>query len=60
MREGKGPMNGVYRKVATIIVILLFASCASPKIAHFVNLEAKESESDTMVILTMNRNPTQW
>lgn len=59
MREGKGPMNGVYRKAATIIVILLFVSCASPKIAHFVNLEAKESESGTMVILTTSE-PVQY
>ncbi len=50
-------MNGVDRKAATIIVILLFVSCIprlTPKIAHFVNLEAKESESDTMVILTIS------
>jgi polysaccharide export outer membrane protein len=55
MSGGKGPMNGVYRKAATIIVILLFVSCVprmTPRIAHFVNLEAKESESNTMVILT--------
>ena len=51
-------MNGVYRKAATIIVILLFVSCVprlAPKIAHFVNLEAKESESNTMVILTTSQ-----
>jgi polysaccharide export outer membrane protein len=62
MREGKDPMNGLYRKAATIIVILLFVSCISqqsPKIAHFVNLEAKESESDTMVILTISE-PVQY
>ena len=62
MREGKGPMNGVDRKAATIIVILLFVSCIprlAPKIAHFVNLEAKESESDTMVILTISE-PVQY
>lgn len=62
MREGKGPMNGVYRKAATIIVILLFVSCfarISPKVAHFVNLEAKESESGTMVILTTSE-PIQY
>ncbi len=55
-------MNGLYRKAATIIVILLFVSCIprfSPKIAHFVNLEAKESESDTMVILTISE-PVQY
>ena len=55
-------MNGVYRKAATIIVILLFVSCIprlSPKIAHFVNLEAKESESGTMVILTTSE-PVQY
>jgi len=52
-------MNGVDRKAVTIIVILLFFSCASPKIAHFVNLEAKESESDTMVILTTSE-PVQY
>jgi len=59
MREGKGPMNGVYRKAATIIVILLFVSCASPKIAHFVNLDTKESPSETMVILTTSQ-PVQY
>jgi len=55
-------MNGVYRKAATIIVILLFVSCfarISPKVAHFVNLEAKESESGTMVILTTSE-PIQY
>jgi len=62
MIEGMGSMNGVYRKATTIIVILLFVSCIprlSPKIAHFVNLEAKESESGTMVILTTSE-PVQY
>jgi polysaccharide export outer membrane protein len=62
MHEGKGPMNPMYRKAATIIVILLFASCIahiSPKVAHFVNLEARESESNTMVILTTSQ-PVQY
>jgi polysaccharide export outer membrane protein len=62
MREGKDPMNGVYRKAAIIIVILLFVSCIpqlSPKVLHFVNLEVKESESDTMVILTISE-PVQY
>ncbi len=55
-------MNGVDKKAATIIVILLFVSCIPrlvPKIAHFVNLEVKESESDTMVILTISQ-PVQY
>ncbi|GAF72545.1 unnamed protein product, partial [marine sediment metagenome] len=62
MREEKDPMNGVYRKAATIIVILLLVSCfarLAPKVAHFVNLEAKESESGTMVILTTSE-PVQY
>ncbi len=55
-------MNGVYRKAAIIIVILLFVSCIpqlSPKVLHFVNLETKESESYTMVILTISE-PVQY
>ena len=62
MRGGKGPMNGEDRKAATIFVILLFVSCIprlAPKVAHFVNLEAKESESGTMVILTTSE-PVQY
>jgi len=59
MRGGKGPMNGVYRKAVTIFVILLFVSCASPKIAHFVNLDTKELPSETIVVLTTSQ-PVQY
>jgi len=59
MRGGKGPMNGVYRKAVTIFVILLFVSCASPKIAHFVDLDTKESPSETMIVLTTSQ-PVQY
>jgi len=52
-------MNGVNRKAVTIFVILLFASCAAPKIAHFVNLDTKVSESETMVVLTTSQ-PVQY
>jgi protein involved in polysaccharide export with SLBB domain len=62
MHKGKVPMNGVIRKATTIIVILLFVSCfahVSSKVAHFVNLEARESRSNTMVILTTSE-PVQY
>jgi polysaccharide export outer membrane protein len=59
MRGGKGLMNGVDRKAVTIFVILLFVSCASPKISHFVNLDTKESSSETMVVLTTSE-PVQY
>jgi polysaccharide export outer membrane protein len=59
MRGGKGPMNGVYRKAVTIFVILLFVSCASPKIAHFVNLDTKELPTETRVVLTISQ-PVQY
>jgi len=59
MHGGKGPMNGIDRKAVTIFVILLFASCAAPKIAHFVNLDTRVSESETMVVLTTSQ-PVQY
>jgi protein involved in polysaccharide export with SLBB domain len=59
MHGGKGPMNGVCRKAVTIFVILLFASCASPKIAHFVNLDTKESPTETILVLTTSE-PVQY
>jgi len=52
-------MKGLTTKALTILIILLFTSCASYKIARFVNLTTKELPSETLVILTTSK-PVQY